>query len=275
MLTRRIAFVDKTGTIPFQQLSKVAAAINVQVQRDAAPIWNIHATVSAVESLDAMPVGVNPIFVVKNLPPGEGGVHLTKHKQPYALVELGAGWTVAASHECLEMLVDPSGNHLHASTAIEVVGDTIRDAPGKFEYLVEVCDPSEDDPHAYAIDDVTVSDFFTPHYFDPVASPGVRYSFTGAITRPRQVLKNGYLSWFNPATGTMQQVKFFEATPQIVDLGAASADNLRAFVDKEAQPTARISRWTSASSRLAATANRAESLAVASKHMAHLYPSDL
>src|SRR6266480_218372 len=31
----------------------------------------------------------------------------------------------------------------------------------------------------------------------------VAHSFTGAITRPREVLENGYLSWLNPMTGTM------------------------------------------------------------------------
>lgn len=38
---------------------------------------------------------------------------------------------------------------------------------------------------------VTVSDFYTPHYFDPVVNPAVRYSFTAAIKKPRDVLKGG------------------------------------------------------------------------------------
>ena len=42
---------------------------------------------------------------------------------------------------------------------------------------------------------VLVSDFYTPHYFDPMKAPGVRYSFTGKITGPRVVLRGGYLSW--------------------------------------------------------------------------------
>jgi hypothetical protein len=197
---------------------------------------------------------------------------MTKHRQPYALVAMGDGWTVAASHECLEMLVDPSGNHLYPSTAIEVKGHKIQDGAGKFEYLVEVCDPSEDEPFAYAIDDVTVSDFYTPHFFDPVAAAGVRYSFTGAITKPREVLKNGYLSWHNPSTGTMQQLRNM-GNPEIVDLGAPPASlSLREFVDNTPRPTAALSKRTMAESpRLAETAIRAEALATQSKHRARQY----
>jgi len=272
MLTRRVALADKTGQIGFDQLAKVAAALNLQVQRDLSPIWNVSATVSAVQNIDELPVGVAPIFIVTNLPPGEGGVHLTKHRQPYALVALGDGWTVAASHECLEMLVDPSGSHLHPSTAIAVKGSAIVDAPGKFEYLVEVCDPCEDEPFAYAIDDVTVSDFYTPHFFDPAVASGVRYSFTGSITKPRQVLSNGYLSWLNPSTGTMQQLRHMGA-PEITDLGSATGSlSLREFVDNKNQPTLAISKRSRASSpRLQATALRGDALAGASRHRASQY----
>jgi hypothetical protein len=272
MLTRRVALCDKTGQIKLDELTKVAAAINLQVQRDLAPIWSVNATVSAVPKLEALPVGVSPIFIVTNLPPGEGGVHLTKHRQPYAMVAIGDGWTVAASHECLEMLVDPSGNHLYPSTAVEIKDKKIQDTTGKFEYLVEVCDPSEDEPFAYAVDDVTVSDFYTPHFFDPTAAHGVRYSFTGAITRPRDVLKNGYLSWHNPSTGTMQQLRNM-GTPEIIDLGSPhGSQSLREFVDNKTRPTLAISKKkTSESPRLALTAARAEALAAESKHRAKQY----
>jgi hypothetical protein len=271
MLTRRVALIDMSETVQFSQLAKVAAAFNLQVQRDLSPIWNVRASVTAVPTLDDLPIGVWPIFIVTNLPPGEGGVHLTQHRQPYALVEIGDGWTVAASHECLEMLVDPSGNHVHPSTAIEVKDNQVVDALGKYEYLVEVCDPSEDEPFAYAIDDVTVSDFYTPHFFDPVMVPGVRYSFTGALKRPREVLKNGYLSWFNPSTRTMQQLRFM-GSPEILDLGPADERlSLREFVDNKSRPTVAISRQSKRAPRLAATLKRAEVLASESKKRASLY----
>src|SRR6516225_3912664 len=84
MLMLRVALVDKTGNIDFPELTAVSAAINVQAQRDLSPIWGVSATVAALPSPHHIPVGVCPVFIVSNLPPGEGGVHLTKKsKQPY------------------------------------------------------------------------------------------------------------------------------------------------------------------------------------------------
>jgi hypothetical protein len=237
MLPIRVGLVDKTGTIPAPELTAAAAALNLQVNRDFAPIWNVQATVSALVDGQSAPPGVWPIFVVNNLPPTEGGVHLTKHRQPYALVEAGPSWTLSASHECLEMLVDPSGSRLYASSAIHVVHGQIADAPGKFEYLVEICDPSENEPFSYPIDGIVVSDFYTPHYFDPKAAAGVRYSFTGALTGPRQVLKGGYLSWLNPQIDQMQQLQYFTDTPVIKNLGPATAGlSLREAIDAVTKP---------------------------------------
>jgi hypothetical protein len=241
MLTTRIGLVDQSGKIPFEQLTSVAAALNLQVQRDMGPIWNIQATVSALPSSSAIPAGVWPAFIVAKLPPTEGGFHMTQHNQPYAKVAYGPGWTIAASHEVLEMLVDPSGSRLVASTAIAVNGKTIVDASGKFEYLVEVCDPSEADSFSYTIDDVQVSDFYTPHFYDPIVASGVRYSFTGSVTGPRQVLNGGYISWLDPVQNVMQQLQNF-GQPEIHSLGAAPPGmSLRAFVDSKHAPAQKLS----------------------------------
>jgi hypothetical protein len=65
------------------------------------------------------------------------------------------------------------------------------------------------------VNGLRVSDFYTPHYFDSVQSVGVRYSFTGAITKPRQVLRGGYLSWMDPATGFWWQANVFRSSLEI------------------------------------------------------------
>jgi hypothetical protein len=56
---------------------------------------------------------------------------------------------------------------------------TFADRDGRVEFLVEACDPSEAAEFGYTIDNLLVSDFYTPRYFDPVQSDSVRYSFTG------------------------------------------------------------------------------------------------
>ncbi len=216
MLPIKIALISKTPRLTFNELSKVATALTMQVQRDLVPIWNVSATVEAVEK--NVPPGYWPIFVLPKLPPREGGFHQTEHHQPYAELEYGDAWSLSASHEPIEMLIDPSASRLVAGPELKVSGPTIVENPKKrVEYLVEACDPCDDQRFAYLIEDVIVSDFFTPHYHDPVPSASTKYSFTGAISRPRQVLPGGYISWFDPAAKKIWQIQYF-GKPKLKDL---------------------------------------------------------
>jgi hypothetical protein len=233
----QIGLVDKTGSLDADLVQAVAAALNVQVTRDLPQFWNVQATVLYLANASKIPSGVWPVQLVKTLPPDEGGFHLDKHNQPYAEVIASPdndGWTIAASHETIEMLVDPDGNRLQSSRSIDIVNGKIQDGASEFEYLVEACDPCEGDNFAYSIQGVAVSDFLTPHFYDPLVTTGTRYSFTGAITAPRQVLNGGYISFVNQATGEWQQITNLNNTPKLVTLGAATqARSLREFVDNK------------------------------------------
>jgi hypothetical protein len=231
----QIGLVDKTGSLDAELVQSVAAALNVQVSRDLPQFWNVQATVIFLPNASKVPSGVWPVQLVKTLPPDEGGFHLDKHNQPYAEViasPANDGWTIAASHETLEMLVDPAGNRMQSSRSIDIVGGKIQDGTSEFEYLVEACDPCEADNFAYTIQGVAVSDFITPHFYDPVTTSGTRYSFTGAITAPRQVLNGGYISFVNQANGEWQQITNMNNKPKLVTLGPATqARSLREWID--------------------------------------------
>jgi hypothetical protein len=130
------------------------------------------------------------------------------------------------------VLVDPSGDR-------QATGDSPKPGQGRVSFLVEVCDPAEAAGFAYSVNGVQVSDFYTPHYFDPVTSSGVRYSYTGAITQPRQVLRGGYLSWKDLVSGHWWQETWFDGgQPSYRDIGAADAKagSIRAFVDRLTAP---------------------------------------
>jgi hypothetical protein len=232
----QVGLVDKTGELDTNLVQAAAAALNIQVMRDLPQYWNIQATVRYLPDATKIPSSIWPVFLVAQLPPGEGGVHLDKHNQPYSLV-IGtpgsADWTIDASHETIEMLVDPAGNRLQTSRAIEISGKTVVDATGQFEYLVEACDPCEANQYAYSIQGIAVSDFITPHFYDPVVAAGTRYSFGGNITRPREVLPGGYISYLNPQIDELQQILFLGPTPQYNNLGQASGASLRAYVDNK------------------------------------------
>src|SRR5437016_13918514 len=121
------------------------------------------------------------------------------------------------------MLADPFGNRL-------VAGQSPNEDQGRVEFLVEVCDPPEDAQFAYTSNGILVSDFLTPHYYDPVTSSGVRYSYTGAIQAPRTVLQGGYLSWHDPVSDHWFQEQFFDGNkPKFTDLGKLSAKSGKNF----------------------------------------------
>ena len=232
----QVGLTDRTKSVDPQLLQSAAAALNIQVMRDLPQFWNVRATVRYLPDPKSIPVGVWPVFLMAKLPPGEGGVHLDKKNQPYALViatAQGSEWTIDASHEILEMLVDPSGNRLQTSRSIKIVGKGVQDSDGEFEYIVEVCDPCEADQYAYSIQGIAVSDFITPHFYDPVATDGTRYSFGGNIARPRQILPGGYISFANPDSDRIQQILFLGSKPILNDLGPASGPSLRMYVDSK------------------------------------------
>jgi hypothetical protein len=234
MSVAQIGLVDKTGKLDTQLLQETAAAIGIQVTRDLAPVWNVQATVQYLPDPKKIPVGVWPVFMVAKLPPGEGGFHLDKKNQPYAEV-IGTpdsdDWTLDASHEIVEMLVDPMGNRLQTSRAIAISGNGVADTTGEFDYLVEACDPCEDSQFAYSINGIAVSDFITPNFYDPVVTSGTRYSFGGNIKAPRQVLPGGYISFIDPQTDDMEQILLLGGAPQFNNLGPATGSSLRLFVD--------------------------------------------
>ena len=230
----QVGLVDTTGEVDPNLVEAAAAALNLQVMRDLPQFWNVQATVRYLPSRSKLPAGVWPVQLVKRLPPGEGGFHLDKHNQPYAKVIAAPGddtWTIDASHETIEMLVDPSGNRTQSSVAIEINGNNIEDGTGQFNYLVEACDPCEANDYGYTINGVVVSDFITPHFYDLVVTQGTRYSFTGAVTAPRQIFPGGYISFINLEADEWEQILFLDKTPQLVNLGPATGKSLREWID--------------------------------------------
>jgi hypothetical protein len=228
MLLRQLALLSQSTAISFSDLTRVAAALSKQVARDFAPIWDIQATVDAFHTLTDVPLGYWPIVIKDTIGYSAAGIHLDKNNQPFALVSSRQDWSLTASHEALEMLADPFGSRT-------IAGDSPMSNQGRVEFLVEVSDPSEAAAFGYTVNSILVSDFYTPNYFDPVRATGIRYSFTGAITEPRQVLRGGYLSWRDPVSDIWWQETFFSGSkPSFRKLGRLSAKgtSLRAQIDR-------------------------------------------
>jgi hypothetical protein len=204
----QLALVSESVKVPLSEQLLISAALQKQVQRDFGPIWDIQATVDAFASLDSVPPGYWPIIIRDDIGYQAAGIHLDQNGQPYALVDADYNVALTCSHECLEMLADPFGKRF-------VSGRSPVDNSQRVDFLLEVCDPSEAAAFGYTVNGLLLSDFYTPHYFDPVANSAVRYSFTDSIKAPRQVLKGGYLSWKIPGRDEWYQHDYLGGSLQL------------------------------------------------------------
>jgi hypothetical protein len=249
-LTDHIALVSLTRDISTRELLQAGAAVQKQLTRDFSPIWGLPATLDTFADLSSVPSDYHPIVVfgdaqdlVGQLDAAIGpelaadliddferdrlaGLHLNAFtRQPFALVEASDAWSVVISHEVIEMIADPYGNRLLAASHP-------LDASERVKYLLEVCDPCQS--VWYPVNGVPVSDFYTPRYFDPVGIAGGRYSFTGQITRPLEILDGGYLSWIDPDDSGLYQLEGGATEPvrvaSLLELARSTAP-LRTVVD--------------------------------------------
>jgi hypothetical protein len=221
-MLNQLALVSTIGALSAEELAHTAAALQKQILRDFSPAWEVEAVIACFPSIHAVPLGYWPIIVVDDAP--SLGVHYDHAGQPTANVAYGPTWSLAASHEALEMIADPYGDRL--VTAEAPTGS------GYVDYLIEVCDPCQDPANAYGIDGVLVSDFCTRAYYDSNGTSGGRYSFSGNIRTPREVLAGGYLTWRDSTTGHWMQAR--DRVDQVHDLGpiAPSMLTFRTAIDQ-------------------------------------------
>lgn len=230
MLTANLALISEVPDVEVSELTRIAAALQKQITRDFGPIWGVDAAIAAFARPEDVPVDYWTIKVCYDVPEGSGA-HRDVNGRPAAFVEWTDNWSLAASHEVLEMLADPWGKRL-------VAGPSVKSDQGRVEYLVEVADPCQASDYAYTVNGEIVSDFYTPNYFDPVQSDGIRYSFSGNIKEPRQILRGGYLSWFDSVSRHWWQAQWYD-TPDIafVDCGELNPDvSFRAQIDGRNEP---------------------------------------
>jgi hypothetical protein len=231
MAALTIGLMNQSSTLANDEVARVAAALDIQVKRDLLPIWNVTADVITIPADQPVPRGVSPIIIVDETPGNFAGVHRITETIPWAMVSTKRDWALAASHECIELLIDPSGMTTCSSFGLALVDGALHELEERFDYLLEACDPIEDSDHAYLINGIAVSDFYTPHYFDDTVTAGTRYSFNGALSRPREVGRNGYLSWRDKTTGRYRQLQNFGAYAVVELPDASSVVNARMFVD--------------------------------------------
>lgn len=197
----QIAIMNESTCLTDEQVKAVIPALQKQIDRDFAPVWGVSAELRFVAQGEEPSGGMWWLVFLDN--PDQAGVmgyhDLTNGGLPIGKVfaksdiDKGQSWTVTASHEILEMLVDPSIN-------LTVIWQP--ESCGGLLYPYEVCDPCEADEHGYEIDGVTVADFVYPAWFEPFRPPGTRFDFQNKIQKPFELLPGGYIGVYDLASGS-------------------------------------------------------------------------
>ena len=198
MNPRRLALVNLSSRhLSLDELSRVASALQIQCDRDFTPIWGVAAVVVPFGSSEKIPSGYWPMRLLDK-PVGGLGIHLDQNHHPYAEIMATSDWSVTASHEMVEMLADPYGNHFVSAPDIDPHSDHHR-----VHYLVEIADPCE--VWAYSIEGVAVSDFVTPEYYNAGAEAGTSFDHLGRLKSALEVPRGCYISWIDPEDGRWHQ----------------------------------------------------------------------
>jgi hypothetical protein len=194
-----IAIINKSTVITDVDAAKLANALAVQVNQDFVPAYgiaNIQVEFFGAGVKQFRPGSWRLYLVDEATLDGAGGYHdITPSDSPEGyvfcktLIGLGYSYTVAASHELLEMLGDPNIQRA-------AYGPDTSDPSKTIFYAYEVADAVEDDSFGYAVKGVLVSDFVLPRWFDAAASGG-KFSFRDNVHAPFALAKGGYIGLFD------------------------------------------------------------------------------
>src|SRR3954469_12476309 len=178
-------FVDKSTKTPLGVgLDALIAAMQAYVNQHVAPVWGTPAKLVKTTGFvkDAWAI----VFLDNADQAGALAYHdLTPEGLPLSKVfvrttiQNGDLVSVSASHELVEMLVDPAINLM--STGPDP----------KAMYAYESADPVE--ALTFNVNGIPMSDFVYPSYFEDFRKAGsVKFDQMGKVKRPFQILSGGY-----------------------------------------------------------------------------------
>jgi hypothetical protein len=213
LATAQISVINESTVVTDAEVTTVVAALQQQVTNDFRPVWGTDA------ELKMIPQGTQPtagtwwlVILDDSDQAGALGYHdLTPEGLPmgkiFAASDLKArtSWSVTASHELLEMLADPNVNLTVFVQDANTTG---------MLYAYEVCDACEDDSFGYQINNVLVSDFVYPAWFENFHAQGsTQFDRMNAIHTPFELLSGGYIGTFDITEGSGWQQQTAEKHP--------------------------------------------------------------
>jgi hypothetical protein len=180
----KIAVFNKATTPLGVDLDALIAAMQAYIDKFIAPVWATPAKL--IKSKDFLPGAWAMVFLDDADEPSALAYHdLTPDGLPQSKVfvrttiDNGDLVSVSASHELVEMLVDPAINLMSTGPDPKTI------------YAYESADPVE--ALSFKVNGIPMSDFVYPSYFEDFHKPGsVKFDQLGKVKRPFQILAGGY-----------------------------------------------------------------------------------
>lgn len=210
-----ISIVNRSHVLADAQVQRAIRAVNRQLAEDFEPYWQFGARLRLDSAQDA-PSHREARVSLPHLPGrrGDAVIYLMDQASvadaegyhdsnagdvPFGFVFLdvckaaGDEWTVALSHEAIELVGDPLNNLL-------VQGPHPHDRRHLVFHMFELCDAVQGE--TYELDGVKLSNFVLPGYFARGSAPGTRNDFLGrpergAVLPPFGIAPGGYLCFYD------------------------------------------------------------------------------
>jgi hypothetical protein len=196
-----IVVINQSTAISDDEIKKMLLAFDQQWNRDLKPVWGVE-----VATFTFVPKGTQPaagawwlVFLDDAVQADKVAFHdLTEEGLPISkvfaktLLEDKVSVSVAATHELVEMAVDPWVNTAY------------QDSQGVF-WAAEIGDPVEAGQYGYEIGDVLVTNFVTPDWFRH-RQVGRTFDLKRHVSAPFQVLSEGYARRFDSQQSKWVQI---------------------------------------------------------------------
>lgn len=202
----KIACFNRAKTPLGVEWDSLIAALQVYVDKHVAPVWGTPARL--VKSKGFIKGAWGMVFLERAGDKSTEGVHdLTPDGLPLSKVYVRTTLenkdlvSVSASHELVEMLVDPATNLMTSGPDPSAI------------YSYESADPVEE--VTFKVNGIPMSDFVYPAYFETFHKPGsVRFDHAKKVRRPFGMLAGGYQQIFKRGrwteiTGSTEKQKRF------------------------------------------------------------------
>jgi hypothetical protein len=215
----QISVINASTVLTDNEVSPVVATLQKQVTNDFRPPWGVDAELNFIPTGATPPANTWWLSILDDSDQaGALGYHdLTPDGLPVGKVfagtdlKYGTQWTVTASHELLEMLADPN---------INLTVFVQNDQSTGILYAYEVCDACESDNLGYPIDNIQLSDFVFPSWFENFRATGsTQFDQTKQIQSPLQLLPGGYIGVFDVNSGSGWQQQTAQKQPNMQSRG--------------------------------------------------------